>query len=63
MTTERAPYADVLPPPGWEPKSDFFKWVMAKAKNAREHPRVAFQCPHCGLPITMTVMSSDPPPQ
>lgn len=47
------PY-DVLPPPGWEPKSPYFKWVVAKywSKPMNDTPtppiaaKLAF-CPAC----------------
>jgi len=46
---------DVLPPPGWQPKSAFFKAVWKKAEFNIENPRVALTCPCCGEKIAMRV--------
>lgn len=39
---------DVLPPAGWQPKSDFFKSIMKDAQFQLEHPTIRVKCPCCG---------------
>ena len=56
MTEQRD---DLMPPPGWEPKSAFFKSIMAKAKFNLENKRVAVTCPCCGNSVVM-VMTVQP---
>jgi hypothetical protein len=55
---------DVLPPPGWQPKSAFFKAIWKKAEFKIHNPRVTVVCSHCGerVTITLNVMEITPPP-
>ena len=55
-------YADTLPPPGWKPKSSFFKAIWAKAEFSFHHKRLTLVCPHCGQDILMsiTLLDNDP---
>ena len=46
-------YFDTAPPPGWQPKSAFFKAIWTKAHFDLANKRVAILCPHCGQDITL----------
>ena len=50
-------YTDTAPPPGWQPKSAFFKAIFEKAKLAKRSKKVTLTCPDCGviLIIEMTI--------
>jgi hypothetical protein len=54
---------DTLPPPDWQPKSDFFKWVWARAKERKMAERDAWasgvQIGICGACGAMFGMSPD----
>ena len=51
---------DVLPPPGWQPKSAFFKAIWAKAQFKVENPRITLSCPCCGAQVTLRLTFIDP---
>ena len=52
---------DVLPPPGWQPKSAFFKAIWAKAEFKLTHPRMTITCPHCGDELTFVLNYQEKP--
>lgn len=59
VAAERLPDDDTLPPPGWQPKSDFFKAIWAKAEYKFENPRITLTCPCCGEKVTLRLTFLD----
>ena len=58
LTEDR--YRDLMPPPGWQPKSAFFRSIWAKAAFKRSHPRLTLACPCCGEEFTVEMSLLDP---
>lgn len=47
-------------PDDWEPKSDYWKWVMSKVRHELKHKKWHLQCPCCRAYIGLDVVVQDP---
>ena len=64
MTT-LADSRDVMPPPGWQPKSPFFKALWAKIgadllESWKVPVRGRMTCPHCSKSFAVSLHMDDP---
>ena len=62
MTEPDQEARDLMPPPGWTPKSRYLRYWWARAEYERTHMKVAVPCPKCGEPIPLVLTTQDETP-